>query len=70
MASDLIRPATGTIHHLARGVYGTGHLHGRKPMRITHFNLGRENVMADLCLGAIIVGINILIGMGLFIVFT
>ena len=59
--------SAGTIHHLARGVYGTGHL--GKPMRITQFNLRPESVMADLCLGATLVGINTLIGLGLFIVF-
>jgi hypothetical protein len=40
-----------------------------KPMRITQFNLRLESVMADLCLGATLVGINTLIGLGLFIVF-
>lgn len=60
--------AAGTIHHLARGVYGTEHCIG-KSMRIPHFNLRPENVMADLCLGVTIVGVYTLIGVGLFIVF-
>lgn len=38
-------------------------------MRITQFNFRSESVMADLCLGATIVGINTLIGVGLFIIF-
>jgi hypothetical protein len=38
-------------------------------MRIRLFNLRPENVMADLCLGVTIVGINTLIGVGLFILF-
>jgi hypothetical protein len=58
----------GTIHHLGRGLYGTGHCTG-KPMHIRQFNLRSENVMADLCLGAAIVGIDTLIAVGLFIVF-
>ena len=40
-----------------------------QPMRITQLNLRPESVMADLCLGATLVGINTLIGLGLFIVF-
>jgi hypothetical protein len=39
-------------------------------MRITHLNFRSESVMADLCLGATIVGVNTLIGVGLFIIFT
>jgi hypothetical protein len=31
--------------------------------------LRSENVMADLCLGLTIIGVNTLIGLGLFIVF-
>jgi len=38
-------------------------------MRIRRFNLRPESVMADLCLGATIVGVYTLIGVGLFIVF-
>jgi hypothetical protein len=39
-------------------------------VHIWRFNLRSENVMADLCLGAAIIGVDTLIGMGLFIVFT
>jgi hypothetical protein len=39
-------------------------------MHIRQFKLRPENVMADLCLGVVIVGVNTLIGVGLFIVFT
>jgi hypothetical protein len=42
---------------------------GGIPVHTKLFNLRSENVMADLCLGATIVGINTLIGVGLFIVF-
>jgi hypothetical protein len=38
-------------------------------MRIMRLSCRPESVMADLCLGATIVGINTLIGVGLFIVF-
>jgi hypothetical protein len=38
-------------------------------MRIRQFNPRPENVMAKLCLGVTIVGINTLIGVGLFLVF-
>jgi hypothetical protein len=37
-------------------------------VHIRQFNRSAEDVMADLCLGAAIVGIDTLIGVGLFIV--
>jgi hypothetical protein len=39
-------------------------------MHIRQFNRRPENVMADVCLGVTIVGINTLIGVGLFILFA
>jgi hypothetical protein len=49
-------------------VYGAGHWIGNAE-RIAQFNLMPESVMADLCLGATIVSITTLIGVGLSIVF-
>ena len=42
---------------------------GGIPVHTRLFNLRSENVMADLCLGAAIIGIDTLIAVGLFIVF-
>ena len=61
--------AVGAIAGFPRESLGVGQSRGENAVRGKQTKFQSESIRADLCLGVAIAGINILIGIGLIIVF-